>query len=43
MQNFSLDLSNQDWSNLYQCEDGNSMYSVFIDVFTTALEFHAHL
>ena len=40
---FSLDLSNQDWSFLYQCEDGNSMYSVFIDVFTTALEFHAPL
>ena len=40
---FSLDLSNQDWSNLYQCEDGNSMYNVFINVFSTTLEFHALL
>ena len=40
---FSLDLSNQDWSNLYQCEDGNSMYNVFINVFSTTLEFHAPL
>ena len=40
---FSLDLSNQDWSNLYQCEDENSMYIVFINVFSTNLEFHAPL
>ena len=40
---FSLDLSNQDWSNLYQCEDGNSMYNAFINVFSTTLEFHAPL
>ena len=40
---FSLDLSNQDWSNLYQCEDGNSMYNVFINVFSTTLELHAPL
>ena len=38
---FSLDLSNQDWSNLNQCEDGNSMYNAFINVFSTTLEFHA--
>ena len=41
--NFSLDLSNQDWSNLYQCEDGNSVYNVFINVFSTTLELHAPL
>ena len=40
---FSLDLSNQDWSNLYQCKDGNSMCIVFINVFSTTLEFHAAL
>ena len=40
---FSLDLSNQDSSNLYQCEDGNSMYKIFINVFSTTLEFHAPL
>ena len=40
---FSLDQSNQDWSNLYHCEDGNSMYNVFINVFCTTLEFHAPL
>ena len=40
---FSLDLSNQDWSNLYQCEDGNNMYNAFINVFSTTLEFHAPL
>ena len=40
---FSLDLSNKDWSNLYQCEDGNSMYNVFINVFSTTLELHAPL
>ena len=40
---FSLDLSNQDWSNLYQCEDGNSMYNVFINVFSTTLELQAPL
>ena len=34
---FSLDLSNEDWSNLYQCEDGNSMYNVFINIFSTTL------
>ena len=38
---FSLDLSSQDWSNLYQCEDGNSMYNAFINVFSTTLEFQA--
>ena len=37
----SLDLSNQDWRKFYQCEDGNSMYNVFINVFSTTLEFHA--
>ena len=40
---FSSDLSNQDWSNLYQCEDGNSIYNVFINVFSTTLELHAPL
>ena len=40
---FSLDLSNQDWSNLYQCEAGNSMYNAFINVFSTTLEFGAPL
>ena len=40
---FSLNLSNQDWRNLYQCEDGNSMYNAFINVFSTTLEFHAAL
>ena len=40
---FSLDLSNQDWNNLYQCEDGNSMYNVFINVSSTTLELHAPL
>ena len=40
---FSLYLSNQDWGNIYQCEVGNSMYNVFINVFSTTLEFHAHL
>ena len=40
---FSPDLSNQDWSNLYQCEDRNSMYNAFINVFSTTLEFHAPL
>ena len=41
--NLSLDLSNRDWSNLYQCEDGNSMYHIFINVFSTNLEFRAPL
>ena len=40
---FILDLSNQDWSNLYHCEDGKSMYNAFINVFSTTLEFHAPL
>ena len=40
---FSLDLSNQDWSNLYQCEDGNSMYNVFINVYSTTLDLRAPL
>ena len=40
---FSLDFSNQDWSNLYQCKDGNSMYNVFLNVFSTTLEFHGPL
>ena len=40
---FRVDLSNQDWSNLYQCEDGNIMYNAFINLFSTTLEFHAPL
>ena len=40
---YSLDLSNQDWSNLYQCEDGNIMYNVFINVISTTQELHAPL
>ena len=40
---FTLDLSNQDWSNSYQCEDGNSKCNVFINVFSTPLELHAPL
>ena len=40
---FSLYLSNQDWGNLYQCVVENSMYNVFINVFSTTLEFHAPL
>ena len=40
---FSLDLSSQHKSNLYQCEDGNSVYNVFIKVFSTIVELHAPL
>ena len=34
----SLDISSQDWDNLYQCEDGNCMYNVSINVFSTTLD-----
>ena len=40
---FSLDLSNQDWIYLYQCEDGNGMYNVFINVFSTTQSCTPHL
>ena len=40
---FSLDLSNKDWSNLYQWQDGIGMCNVFINVFSTTIELHAPL
>ena len=40
---YCLDLSKQDWSKLYQCDNGNSMYNVLMYVFSITLQFRAPL